>query len=81
MLPDLPRDRLLNLYRRMVLVRRFEEAPILLTKAGHAFGHFHLYIGQETIGVPALALLGPDDYIATTHRNHGHLLARGGGAR
>ncbi len=77
MLPDLPRERLLDLYRRMLLIRRFEEGLILLTKAGHAFGHFHLYIGQESIGVPALSLLAPDDSIATTHRNHGHLLARG----
>ena len=77
MLPDVPRQRLLELYRRMLLIRRFEEGLILLTKAGHSFGHFHLYIGQETIGVPALSLLGPDDSIATTHRNHGHLLARG----
>ena len=77
MLPDLPRDGLLALYRRMLLIRRFEEGLVLLTKAGHSFGHFHLYVGQETIGVPALSLLAPDDHIATTHRNHGHLLARG----
>lgn len=81
MLPDLPRQPLLDLFRRMVLFRRFEEALVLLTKAGHSFGHFHLYIGQETIGVPAISLLNPGDYIASTHRNHGHLLARGGRTR
>lgn len=81
MLPDLPRHPLLDLYRRVVLGRRFEEAPILLTKAGHAFGHFHLHIGQETMGVQAPSFLRPEDSVATTHRNHGHLLARGGGAR
>jgi len=77
MLPDLPRERLLDLYRRMVLIRRFEEGLVLYAKTGASIGHFHVYIGQETIGVPALSLLSPDDFIATTHRNHGHLLARG----
>ena len=77
MLPDLPAERLREWLRRMLLIRRFEEELFHLVKAGHHFGHFHLYIGQETTGVPALALLTPDDYTATTHRNHGHLLARG----
>jgi pyruvate dehydrogenase E1 component alpha subunit len=77
MLPHLPRARLLELYRRMLLIRRFEEELFHLNTAGHHFGHFHLYIGQESIGVPALGLLDPDDYVATTFRNHGHLLARG----
>ena len=77
MLRDLPPQRLLELYRRMLLIRRFEEELFHLTKAGHSFGHFHVYIGQETIGVPALGQLAPDDYVATTFRNHGHLLARG----
>ena len=77
MLPDVPRDRLLELYRRMLLIRRFEEELLHLTDGGHNFGHFHLYIGEEAIGVPALAQLGPEDSTATTFRNHGHLLARG----
>lgn len=74
---DLPPERLLEYLRRMLLIRRFEEALIKLTKSGHSVGHFHVYIGQETTGVPALALLQPGDYSFTTHRNHGHLLARG----
>ena len=77
MLPDLAPERLFKLYRLMLLIRRFEEALILLTARGHSFGHFHVYIGQEVTGVAALDLLGPDDAIFTTHRNHGHLLARG----
>ncbi|MCL5959043.1 MAG: thiamine pyrophosphate-dependent dehydrogenase E1 component subunit alpha [Chloroflexi bacterium] len=72
-----PRERILEYYRRMLLIRRFEESLIKLTKSGNSFGHFHVYVGQETTGVPALALLRPDDYAFTTHRNHGHLLARG----
>jgi len=77
MLPDLPRERLLGLYRTMLVMRRFEEALILITKAGISVGHFHVYIGQECTGAPALSLLRAGDTAFTTHRNHGHLLARG----
>ena len=65
------------LLEKMLLVRRFEEAVVPLSTAGHFRGHYHLYIGQEATGVPAIAALGPADHIATTHRNHGHMLARG----
>jgi pyruvate dehydrogenase E1 component alpha subunit len=61
----------------MLLIRRFEEAVGGLA-AERAFpGHFHLYIGQEATGVGAMDALRPEDRIATTHRNHGHVLARG----
>ena len=61
----------------MLLVRRWEERLIMLAKAGPSFGHYHVYIGQETIGLPALCALRPDDPIFPTHRNHGYLLGRG----
>jgi pyruvate dehydrogenase E1 component alpha subunit len=62
---------------QMLRIRRFEEAVALLA-ADRAFpGHFHLYIGQEATGVGAMDALLPQDRIATTHRNHGHVLARG----
>ena len=77
MLPDLPQAELIELYRGMLTMRRFEEALILATKSGVSVGHFHVYIGQECSGAPALSLLRPDDTIFTTHRNHGHVLARG----
>jgi TPP-dependent pyruvate/acetoin dehydrogenase alpha subunit len=60
----------------MLVMRRFEEALIKLTKSGVSVGHFHVYIGQECTGAPALALLRSGDKTFTTHRNHGHLLAR-----
>src|SRR3989304_2461165 len=63
--------------RRMLLIRHFEEALIGLHNQGHFAGHYHAYIGQEATGVPALACLAPNDVLFTTHRNHGHLLARG----
>lgn len=61
----------------MLLIRHFEETLIGLHDQGHFNGHFHVYIGQEATGVPALSCLATGDHIFTTHRNHGHLLARG----
>jgi pyruvate dehydrogenase E1 component alpha subunit len=77
MLPKLPRDNLLELCRRMLIIRHFEESLVPLHDKGVFGGHYHLYIGQEATGVPAIACLRSDDYLFTTHRNHGHLLARG----
>jgi len=77
MIPDLSREKILALYKTMLTIRRFEEALIKLTKSGVSVGHFHVYIGQECTGAPALSLHEPGDTIVTTHRNHGHLLARG----
>ncbi len=77
MLPALSRDSLLKFCRRMLLIRHFEEALITLHNEGRFRGHYHVYIGQEATGVPALSLLAAEDYVFTTHRNHGHILARG----
>lgn len=77
MLPKLPRDQLLELCRRMFVIRHFEESLVPLYAAKQFRGHYHLYIGQEATGVPAIACLKEGDYLFTTHRNHGHLLARG----
>jgi len=63
--------------RKMLLIRHFEEALITLHNEGRFRGHYHVYIGQEATGVPALSLLQAEDYVFTTHRNHGHILARG----
>src|SRR5207253_125092 len=52
------------------------EAVIDLAKA-HQFGHYHLYTGQEATGAAALSTLQANDFITTTHRNHGYVLARG----
>lgn len=76
MLPDVSRERLLEMHRRMLVIRRFEEALIELT-ADYDVGHFHVSIGQEVTGVVALELWEEGDVVFTTHRNHGHLLARG----
>jgi len=60
----------------MLRIRRFEEALVRLA-ATHDFGHYHVSIGQEATAVPALGLLEDGDVAYTTHRNHGHLIARG----
>jgi TPP-dependent pyruvate/acetoin dehydrogenase alpha subunit len=77
MLPKVPRETLRDFCRLMLIIRHFEENLVPLHDKGVFSGHYHLYIGQEATGVPALSCLGPDDYLFTTHRNHGHLLARG----
>src|ERR1043166_2480849 len=77
MLPSLPREDLLDFCRRMLVIRHFEETLIPLHDKGVFGGHYHVYIGQEATGVAALSCLRSDDYLFTTHRNHGHLLARG----
>jgi TPP-dependent pyruvate/acetoin dehydrogenase alpha subunit len=66
-----------RLFEMMLRIRRFEEAVIRLSEEGRFPGNYHLYIGQEATGAAAIACLEPQDKIATTHRNHGHLLARG----
>jgi TPP-dependent pyruvate/acetoin dehydrogenase alpha subunit len=76
MLPDIPSGELTDHLRTMLIIRRFEEALIKLAE-DRDIGHFHVYVGQESTGVPALSLLGDGDLCFTTHRNHGHLLARG----
>lgn len=77
MLPKVPRESLLELCRRMLLIRHFEERLIRLHDEEHFTGHYHVYIGQEATGVAALSCLEKKDFLFTTHRNHGHFLARG----
>jgi len=68
---------LLGLYRRMVLLREFEDRVKLLFLEGSMPGTIHQYQGQEACGVGVCSALGPDDIITSTHRPHGHALARG----
>ena len=71
------KTRLLNIFRHMILIRRFEEAVYDFHEQKHFGGHYHLYIGQEATGAAVMASLGTEDRIFSTHRNHGHLIARG----
>jgi TPP-dependent pyruvate/acetoin dehydrogenase alpha subunit len=73
-------DRAISLLETMLRMRRLEE-QVLHFGAEHEGllrGHYHVYIGQEAAGAAACATLRTDDYIFTTHRNHGHVVAKGG---
>lgn len=73
----LTKENMIELYKSMVKIRRFEE------KVGELFskcmipGFVHLYIGQEAVAVGVCANLRKDDYIVSTHRGHGHCIAKG----
>jgi TPP-dependent pyruvate/acetoin dehydrogenase alpha subunit len=62
---------------RMLVIRRFEESLVRLFEQRAFMAHYHLYIGQEATGAAVMEALRPGDRLATTHRNHGHVLARG----
>jgi TPP-dependent pyruvate/acetoin dehydrogenase alpha subunit len=69
---------LLGLYRKMLEIREVEQALISLFERGKMPGFIHSYIGEEASAVGICAALRPDDYITSTHRGHGHILAKGG---
>jgi acetoin:2,6-dichlorophenolindophenol oxidoreductase subunit alpha len=68
----------LQLYERMLLIRRVEEQLRDDSAAGRLPGAVHLYIGEEAVAVGVCAHLGDRDYATSTHRGHGHFLAKGG---
>ena len=70
-------DELLSFYRRMLLIRRFEEKAGQLYGMGLIAGFCHLYIGQEAVVVGMQAAAGKDDSLVTSYRDHGHMLASG----
>ena len=71
------RDRLLWMYERMTLIREFEERLKWLVETGVPVGAVHYYTGQEACAVGVCAALEPSDWIASTHRGHGHCIAKG----
>ncbi len=75
--PEQKREMLLQMYT----IRAFEEKAEELYAMGKVHGTMHLSIGMEASAVGALATLRPDDYILSTHRGHGHNIAKGGSVR
>jgi len=75
---SLTEEKLLALYRTMVKIRKFEERVASLYASGEIPGFVHLYIGQEAIATGVCYNLRRDDFITSTHRGHGHLIAKGG---
>jgi TPP-dependent pyruvate/acetoin dehydrogenase alpha subunit len=68
---------LLDCYRTMLRIRRFEEAVARHFRAGDVHGFVHVSIGQEAVAAGACGALGTGDVITTTHRGHGHCIAKG----
>jgi 2-oxoisovalerate dehydrogenase E1 component len=77
MAAGLNKNQLLNLYRQMVLIRRTEEQLARSHQRGLIHGACHTYVGQEAIAVGVCAHLQTEDVIFSTHRGHGHALAKG----
>jgi TPP-dependent pyruvate/acetoin dehydrogenase alpha subunit len=74
----LDQPKLIEIYRKMLTIRRFEEAIFDLYRDGKMPGLAHLYAGEEAVAVGVCAALNAEDYITSTHRGHGHILAKGG---
>jgi acetoin:2,6-dichlorophenolindophenol oxidoreductase subunit alpha len=74
---QLSREALIKAYRDMVTIRRFEERVQEEFSKGGIPGFVHLYAGEEAAAVGVCSHLGPQDYIASTHRGHGHSIAKG----
>jgi len=78
---ELDKEKLLLMYRNMLRIRRFEERLAEESARGNIPGLLHLYVGEEAVAVGACSALRKDDYITSTHRGHGHCIAKGGDLR
>jgi pyruvate dehydrogenase E1 component alpha subunit len=74
-------SQLMELYRRMVLIRRFEEKVAEMYSRGKITGFCHLYAGEEAVAVGAISAIYDKDYVVSTYREHGHCLAKGASPR
>lgn len=74
-------ERHLDYYRQMLTIRLFEEKVLELLMHGVIDGGSHLYVGEEAVAVGACSVLRKDDYLTSTHRGHGHCIARGTGLK
>jgi pyruvate dehydrogenase E1 component alpha subunit len=75
---DKSKDKLLEMYEKMVRIRMFEDNAIKLFNQGLVRGPMHVYTGEEAVAVGACSNLNDADYITSTHRGHGHCIAKGG---
>jgi pyruvate dehydrogenase E1 component alpha subunit len=74
---DVTKEQVLEAYRTMRTIREFEERLHREFATGDIPGFVHLYAGEEAIAAGVIGHLGPDDYVASTHRGHGHAIAKG----
>ena len=77
---SLPKERVLHIYEKMNASRKWETTmkDLFLGGKDGLYGYFHSYVGEEGVACGVIGALNPDDYIASTHRGHGHLIAKGG---
>ena len=78
---EITRELAVEFYRKMKLIRRFEEKVVELVNKNEIYGTTHECVGQEAVAVGVCSALEKDDYIISTHRGHGHLIAKGGDVR
>ena len=71
------KDRLVWIYNTMLRIRKFEEKALYLFENNYLRGSVHLYVGEEAIASTVCSLLRDNDYITSTHRGHGHCIAKG----
>ena len=71
------KDLVLSLYHTMILIRQFEEKAREIFRSGVMPGFIHVYIGEEAVASGVCANLRKDDFVTSTHRGHGHALAKG----
>ena len=76
-LDELGREKLVEMYRRMFLIRSFEQRCEQMYQQRKIGGFLHLYMGEEALGVGMLSAIRPDDYVVTSYRDHGIALALG----
>lgn len=74
---NLEKARVAEMYRQMLLIRRFEEEAARQYMRGNIRGFLHLYIGQEAVSVGVISALNAQDYVVSHYRDHGHALAKG----
>ena len=74
---NLTQDELIAMYREMILIRRFEEVTIDYNKKGDVLGNMHMYVGEEAVATGVCKALRKEDYVSSTHRCDGHLIAKG----
>ena len=75
------KETLLDWYRQMVLIRRFEQRSAELYQLGKIGGFLHLYIGQEAVAVGSIAAMQEGDHTITAYRDHAHALVAGSDPR
>ena len=75
---DLTNEKIIEMYKTMKRIREFETNASRLFAEGSIPGFVHLYLGEEAVATGVCATLNNDDFITSTHRGHGHIIAKGG---